>query len=115
MKTEAADGEHRVKHLSQGSIRTHQLLIAPCQRYETGQFGAIFNTYGLDPGVIGSIDVYNMSMDFLSGEGENDRRTTKRDSISLYPDRGGNGGYCPRNFLFPPDFYENGVRRKSGQ
>ena len=42
-----------------------------------GNFGAIFNTYGLDPGVIGSIDVYNMSMDFLSGEGENDRRTTK--------------------------------------
>jgi hypothetical protein len=25
----------------------------------------IFNAYGLEPGVIGSIDVYNVSVDFL--------------------------------------------------
>ena len=30
-----------------------------------GKFGPIFNAYGLNPGVIGSIDVYNVNVDFL--------------------------------------------------
>ncbi len=32
---------------------------------QQGDFGAIFNAYGLEPGVIGSIDVYAISIDFL--------------------------------------------------
>jgi hypothetical protein len=37
----------------------------PVQPHAKGDFGAIFNAYGLELGVISDIDVYSVSIDFL--------------------------------------------------
>lgn len=34
-------------------------------RMKQGNFGPVFDAWGLDPGVIGSIDVYSVSVDFV--------------------------------------------------
>jgi hypothetical protein len=44
---------------------TATLTTSQASSMKHGNFNPIFDAYGLEPGVIGSIDVYNISVDFL--------------------------------------------------
>ena len=44
---------------------TATLSASQANEMKHGNFGPIFKAYGLEPGVIGSIDVYALSVDFL--------------------------------------------------